>query len=223
MTISFFDEFNRMVNTVLTLDWTQLWTVSGTAYVLVAAAELGDKSQLVCMTLASRHKHWPVFWGAVIAFALLDLIAVAFGAVAGDWIPKWLLIYGVAILFLGFGVQQLLSAGDSDEKGTIQEKKGHSIFVTTFLMLFVAEFGDKTQLAVAGLGASEPAVSVWIGSTAALITTSALGVWVGKKLMKRVSTQTVHWVSGLLFIAFGLFAGFEALPDDLWLSIHNAF
>ena len=63
------------------------------------------------------------------------------------------------------------------------EKSGHGVVATTFLMIFLAEFGDKTQFAVAGLGAAEPPFPVWLGATLALITTSAIGIWVGKALV----------------------------------------
>ena len=64
---------------------------ASTAFGLVALAELGDKTQLVCMTLAARHPPVPVLLGAIIAFAILNLLAVLFGAAAAAWLPQWLL------------------------------------------------------------------------------------------------------------------------------------
>ena len=61
---------------------------AGTAFLLVALAEIGDKSQLVCMTLAARHRGWPVVIGAVAAFAFLNALAVLFGAAVAAWLPE---------------------------------------------------------------------------------------------------------------------------------------
>jgi putative Ca2+/H+ antiporter (TMEM165/GDT1 family) len=200
------------------VDWAGGWAASAASFTLVAAAEFGDKSQLVCMTLAARHRHWPVLWGAVLAFALLNVIAVAFGAMAGRWLPEQAVATAVAALFAGFGIRILLSRGE-DGAEEVEEASGHGIFLTTFLMIFLAEFGDKTQIAVAGLGAAEPVVPVWLGATAALAMTSAVGIWAGKTLLRRMPQRAMNRVAGLLFLAFALYAAWLALPEhalSLW-------
>ena len=63
-------------------------TAVTTPFGLVFLAELGDKSQLVCMTLAARHRHWPVLAGATVAFAILNSLAVIFGAGLSHWVPE---------------------------------------------------------------------------------------------------------------------------------------
>ena len=70
------------------LEWI---AASATPFGLIFFAELGDKSQIVCMTLAARHRHWPVLSGVVIAFLLLNTLAVAFGAGLAHWVPQRLL------------------------------------------------------------------------------------------------------------------------------------
>lgn len=195
------------------IDWARWWTSSGTAFALVAAAEFGDKSQLVCMTLAARHRHWPILFGAVLAFAVLNLVAVSFGAAAARWLPQSLVSLAVAVLFAVFGIKALLFKEEDEE---VKEKSGHGIFVTTFLMIFFAEFGDKTQLAVAGLGATAPPVPIWLGATAALGITSALGIWAGATLLRKIPQRALHIVSGLLFLGFAVFAAFRIAPQELW-------
>ncbi len=196
-------------------DWPRWWGASATALGLVAAAEFGDKSQLVCMALAARHRHWPVLGGAVLAFALLNLIAVAFGAAAGRWLPESAVAGAVALLFAVFGLRFLLVNDEEDEEDA-EERSGHGVFVSAFLMIFLAEFGDKTQLAVAGLGAAEPPAPVWLGATLALATTSALGIWAGKTLLRRVSPRVMHRVGGVLFLIFAAFAAQRAVPPEWW-------
>ncbi|MFM8444573.1 MAG: TMEM165/GDT1 family protein [Methylococcus sp.] len=203
------------------IDWARSGAAAAAAYALVGVAEFGDKSQLVCMTLAARHRHWPVLAGAVIAFALLNVMAVVFGAVAGHWAPRPIMAIAVALLFAGFGIRNLLARGEEDQEA-VKEASGHGIFVTTFLMIFLAEFGDKTQIAVAGLGAAEPPLPVWLGATAALATTSALGIWAGRTLLRRVPPRTMNIISGLLFMSFALFAASQAIPEgSLPLSLEG--
>jgi putative Ca2+/H+ antiporter (TMEM165/GDT1 family) len=72
---------------------------AGATFLLIALAEFGDKSQLVCMSLAARHRGLPVALGAVAAFALLNLLAVLFGAAVAAWLPEWVVTITVAVLF----------------------------------------------------------------------------------------------------------------------------
>ncbi|MCB1873148.1 MAG: TMEM165/GDT1 family protein [Chromatiaceae bacterium] len=188
----------------------ELLTTIFSTFGLIFLAEIGDKSQLVCMTLAARHRHPPVLLGAVAAFLVLNTLAVVFGAGLAQWIPDYVLAIAVAILFGVFGIKSLLTTEEDDEDGETVEKPGHGIFVTTFLMLFLAEMGDKTQLAVAGLAATLPPFAVWLGATLALITTSALGIWLGVTLLRRIPIHRLHQISGVFFLVLAAFAAIQA-------------
>lgn len=178
---------------------------AGATFLLIMLAEFGDKSQLVCMTLAARHRGAPVVFGAVCAFAVLNLLAVLFGAAVAAWLPEWLVMLAVAVLFAAFGIHALrYSEVDDDE--AVEEKPGHGVVATAFLMIFLAEFGDKTQLAVAGLGSSAEPAAVWAGATAALATTSVLGVLAGRRLLNRLPLRWIHRVSGGFFLLLALMA-----------------
>lgn len=182
------------------------WLASaGTTFLLVGFAEIGDKSQLVCMTLAARHRGLPVAIGAVSAFAVLNLLAVVFGAAVAAWLPEWLVTLAVAALFAFFGINALRYRED-EEDDNVDEKPGHGIVATTFLLIFLAEFGDKTQLAVAGLGSTTEPSAVWAGATAALALTSLLGVFAGRKLLHRLPLVWIHRVSGVFFLLLAIFA-----------------
>lgn len=180
-------------------------TSAGTTFLLVGLAEFGDKSQLVCMTLAARHRGLPVVIGAILAFAILNLLAVLFGAAVAAWLPEWLVTLAVAVLFATFGVSSLRYE-DEDEDEKVEEMPGHGIVATTFLLIFLAEFGDKTQLAVAGLGSTSQPYAVWAGATIALATTSALGVFAGRKLLNRLPLKWIHRISGVFFLLLAAFA-----------------
>lgn len=182
----------------------------GTVYLVIALAEIGDKSQLVCMTLAARHRPLPIILGAVSAFCLLNLLAVLFGAAIAAWLPGWLISAAVAILFAAFGIQSLRhEEKETDE--VLAEESNRSIFGSTFLLIFMAEFGDKTQIAVAGLSSTTPSSAVWSGATLALATTSILGVLVGIKLLKWLPVHWVHRASGLLFLTMAAMAALHAV------------
>ena len=183
---------------------------TATTFVLIFLAEIGDKSQLLCMTLASRRRHQPVFWGAISAFMVLNLLAVVFGAALALWLPERLVAMAVAILFAVFVVLSLRADLEQDCQ-EVQPQSGRSIFATTFLMLFFAEMGDKTQLAVVGLAGTLPPVQVWVGATLALGATSALAILVGNTLLRRVPLRRLHQLSGVLFLAIATLALSRAL------------
>jgi Ca2+/H+ antiporter, TMEM165/GDT1 family len=177
----------------------------GTSFLVIGLAEFGDKSQLVCMTLASRHRGLPVALGAITAFALLNLLAVLFGAAVAAWLPGWLVALAVALLFAIFGISALRYR-EQDEDEEIEEKPGHGIFATTFLLIFLAEFGDKTQIAVAGLGSTTTAGAIWVGATLALATTSLLGIIAGRRLLNYLSLLWIHRISGVFFLLLAAYA-----------------
>lgn len=178
---------------------------AGASLLLIALAEIGDKSQLVCMTLAARHRPAPVIIGAISAFAILNLLAVLFGAAVAAWLPEWLVIAAVAVLFAVFGISSLRYRTDEEDE-SIEEKPGHSVFATTFLLIFLAEFGDKTQIAVAGLSSTSAASAVWAGATLALAGTSVLGVIAGRKLLHKLPLLWIHRISGSFFLLLAVFA-----------------
>ena len=173
-------------------------TASATAFAVVFGAEFGDKSQIVCMTLAAQHRALPVILGATGAFAVLNLGAVSIGAAVAMMIPEKIPSLVVAFLFLFFGIHALLA--EHDEEVDEVQKSGRGIFATTFLLIFMAEFGDKTQIAMAGLSSALLPAAVWVGGTLALSVTSALGAWAGRAVMQRFPIYWMHRIGGLFFL-----------------------
>jgi putative Ca2+/H+ antiporter (TMEM165/GDT1 family) len=190
-------------------DFAELSATAVTSYVLIVAAEMGDKSQLVCMVLASRHKATPVVLGAIVAFMLLNTLAVLFGVAVASWLPDYVIAAIVALLFAVFGVHALrVQEADDDEE--VQEKSNHGVFFTTFLLITVAEFGDKTQLAVVALSSTAAPLAVWLGSTAALATTSLLGVVAGRTILQVIPLTLLHRISGSIFLILAAMAAYRA-------------
>ncbi|WP_415883615.1 TMEM165/GDT1 family protein [Neptuniibacter sp. QD34_54] len=172
-------------------------------FLLIFLAEFGDKSQLVCMTLSARYKPIPVLIGAVAAFSVLNLLAVLFGATISVYLPQAAIFALVGTLFLVFGVQSL-RVEDDEEEGELNI--GRHLLLSVFVLIFLAELGDKTQLSIAGLSAVENAWIVWLSGTSALLVTTLLGVWLGQFLLQRLSIIWIHRAAGVLFIGFALVA-----------------
>jgi Ca2+/H+ antiporter, TMEM165/GDT1 family len=184
-------------------------TAAATSFTLIAAAEMGDKSQLVCMTLASRHRATPILLGAIAAFAFLNSLAVVFGLAIANYLPKYLVAAIVAGLFALFGLHAFRAEAENAE-AAIQEKRGHAIFFTTFALITVAEFGDKTQLAVVALSSTASPLAVWMGSTLALATASALGILAGRTLLQKIPLTLLHKISGAIFLILAFIAANRA-------------
>jgi putative Ca2+/H+ antiporter (TMEM165/GDT1 family) len=174
------------------------------AFALVFVAELGDKSQLVVLTLAARYRPLPVTGGAVLAFGLLNALAVLAGAALDRWVPDAVLAGVVAVSFFAFGVAAWRSADDPPESA--EDASTRSAVFGTFALIFAAELGDKTQLAVAGLATRADPVATWFGATAALAATTLLGATVGAALTRRLPLPWVKRAAAIAFFAFGAVA-----------------
>ena len=192
-----------------TLSVIDISTTASTSFLLIAAAEMGDKSQLVCMTLAARHRAMPVLAGAIASFAFLNSLAVIFGAAIANWFPAYIVSATVAVLFAVFGIHSL-RIKEEDEDETVIEKSGHNLFFTTFLLITVAEFGDKTQLAVVALSSTALPIAVWIGATGALVLTSMLGVIAGRTVLQKCPLTLLHKISGTIFLVLALVAAYNS-------------
>jgi putative Ca2+/H+ antiporter (TMEM165/GDT1 family) len=192
----------------LFIEW---FTPISTSYALIIAAEIGDKSQLVCMSLAARHRATPVILGAIAAFALLNTLAVMFGVAIANWVPDYIVASVVAILFALFGLHAVFFGEEDSEGEGLPEKSSHGIFLTTFLLITVAEFADKTQLAVVALSSTALPLAIWVGATLALATTTIIGVAVGRSLLNKMPLPILHKVGGLMFIALAGIAAYKAV------------
>lgn len=166
-------------------------------------AEMGDKSQLVCMALAAKHRSKPILLAAVCAFSILNLVAVALGVSLGNWFSEFWITLVAAAAFAYFGLTSLFG-GEEDEDEEISQVSSRRLFINTFVLLFVAELGDKTQLAVVTLSTTNNMYGVWIGATIALIGTSALGIYAGRRWLSKIDMGLLHKISGTFFIGLAI-------------------
>ncbi len=179
------------------------------SFTLVAVAEFGDKTQLLAFSLAARfRKPVPILAGIFIA----TLANHALAAYAGTWIAAHVgeraMAYTLAILFIAFGVWTL-KPDTLDESG---EKPRFGAFLTTTLLFFLAEMGDKTQFATVALGARfENLWIVTMGTTLGMMFTNGLAVILGDRISGRVQMKPIRFIAAGLFFVFGLWSLVEAL------------
>ncbi len=172
-------------------------------FALLFVAEMGDKTQLVAMTLAHRYRALPVIVGTFAAFVLLNLLAVLVGEGVASLLPRALVLVVGGVLFLFFAAGSWRTAGDDD----VAVADGRRAWLVSFSLILVAELGDKTQLAMVALAAQSGAPwSVFVGGTLALWAVSLLGIVLGRTLLRKVAANWVRRAAGVLFAVFGLAA-----------------
>jgi Ca2+/H+ antiporter, TMEM165/GDT1 family len=173
------------------------------SFVAVALSELGDKTQLLAFILAGRFRRPGSVLAGIFAATLLNhLLAAA----AGTWVSELLsprLLSGIlAVLFAAFGVWALVPDKDDEELGSRETR--HGAFLTTAFLFFLAEMGDKTQLATVALAARyRSVVLVTVGTTLGMLASDGLAVFLGEKLAERVSMKIVRRVAAGIFLVFG--------------------
>jgi putative Ca2+/H+ antiporter (TMEM165/GDT1 family) len=181
------------------------------SFAVIFVAELGDKSQLMAMTFATRFRTWPVLIGITVATAVVHLISVGIGYGLGATLPTgWIsLIAGLA--FLAFGAWTL--RGDSltdEEKGKAERSTGSAILAVGGAF-FLAELGDKTMLATITLATQYGWFGTWLGSTLGMVAADALAILVGRLLGRHLPEKAIKYGAAALFAIFGVWLVVEAI------------
>jgi putative Ca2+/H+ antiporter (TMEM165/GDT1 family) len=179
-----------------------------TSTVLVALAEIGDKTQLLSFVLAARlRKPWPILAGILVATLANHALAGAFGNWIATLVPRQALVLGVGLLFIGFGLWTLHPDALDDDPRIHRA----GAFATALIAFFLAEMGDKTQIATVALAARfDSLVQVVLGTTLGMMIANAPAVWLGERLADRIPMRAVRIAAALLFMGFGLLTLFGA-------------
>ena len=174
---------------------------------VVALAEMGDKTQLLSLMLAARYPKQAL---AIIAGILIATMANhACAALLGHWlmtlvspdVMRWIL----GASFLGIGLWLLVPDHIDDAADSKVVDRAWQVFMLTVVLFFLAEMGDKTQIATIALGARyEDVLAVTIGTTLGMMLANAPAVWIGQKFTQRMPIKWVHAVAAVTFIAIGL-------------------
>ena len=171
-----------------------------TSTVLVAVAEIGDKTQLLSFVLAARlRKPWPILAGILAATAANHTASAWAGNLLAGLVPETPLTWVVGLSFIAFGLWAL-HPDALDGSPTIKA----GAFVTTFVAFFLAEMGDKTQLATVALAARfEALAQVIVGTTLGMMIANVPAVWIGDRLTQKIPMNTVRMLAAALFIMVG--------------------
>jgi len=174
-----------------------------TSIAVVALAEIGDKTQLLAILLATRfRKPLPIIFGILVATLANHALAALLGAtVAGIFQSGWFRTV-IALSFLAMALWTLIP----DKLDDLEEKPARfGAFITTVIAFFLVEMGDKTQIATVALGARFQAVGwVTLGTTLGMLIANIPAVFLGHELIRRVPLKIVRIIAALLFAAIGL-------------------
>ena len=180
------------------------------AFGAVFLAELGDKSQLVTLGLATRYRPLPVLAGIAVACAVLQGMAVGVGAALSGALPERPLAIGAGALFVVMGTLALRPQTD-DGAGAAPVRGGRSAAITAGSAFFVAELGDKTQLAALALASTNGLLGTWIGATTGELLADGLAVLAGALLGARLPARPLQLASAGVFVVVGV-----ALVASAW-------
>ena len=180
---------------------------------VIFVAELGDKSQLMALTFATRFSIRPVFIGITIATAIVHLASVAIGYGLGAALPTGWINLVAALAFIVFGFWTLRGDTLTEEEENKVNRVGKSAVIAVGTAFFLAELGDKTMLATITLATDYGWLGTWIGSTLGMVAADALAIIVGMALGKRLPEKVIAYGAAALFFLFGIWLGIEAIAE----------
>ena len=179
------------------------------SFLLIGVAEIGDKTQLLTLALAAKYPIEKVIYGTFCASAFLMFIAVLLGGIIQKFVPMIFISILAGAFFIIYGLMMIAPISKGEEK---EEKKevGNPIIKSTdpfwivFGSFFLAEIGDKTQLATFALTAKYGSpVQIWIGATLAMVVVNLFGILIGNVLKNYMPERIINYLSGVFFIVFG--------------------
>lgn len=172
------------------------------SFALVAVSEMGDKTQLLAFSLAARFQQpWAIMAGIFVATILNHALASTVGQWVATQVSPSVLALILAATFVGFGIWTLKPDSLDEENHSHR----YGAFLTTAVLFFLAEMGDKTQLATVALAARfQSAVLVTIGTTMGMMVTDGLAVLIGEKLAERAQNKWMRRIAAGIFFAFGI-------------------
>lgn len=171
---------------------------------IIFVAELGDKSQLMAMTFATRYRALTILLAITVASALVHLFSVVVGAAVGAALPTNAISLVAGVAFLGFGGWTLRGDTLDDDEAERAARGGRSVFLTVGLAFFLAELGDKTMLATVTLATGNGLFGTWLGSTLGMVAADGLAIVVGQQLGARLPERAVRIGAAFIFVVFGI-------------------
>jgi putative Ca2+/H+ antiporter (TMEM165/GDT1 family) len=171
---------------------------------IIFVAELGDKSQLMAMTFATRYRATTILLAITTATALVHLISVLLGGAVGATLPTRAVSLIAGAAFIGFAAWTLRGDELSDDERARTDQSTRSVFIAVGISFFLAELGDKTMLATVTLATNNGLIGTWIGSTVGMVAADALAIVVGRHLGARLPERVIRIGAAVVFAAFGV-------------------
>lgn len=176
-----------------------------TAFGLMALAELGDKSQLLALTFATRYRWWQVLTGVAVAALVLLGLSAALGGALGAALPERAIAIGGGLLFLAFAAWTAFDDDDDDDEDDGDDGRSRrSVIVTVVVAFIVAELGDKTMIGTAALASARDPIAVWLGAAAGMTVASGAAIAIGTLLHRRLPADRLRLASAVAFALFGV-------------------
>lgn len=170
---------------------------------VVALAEIGDKTQLLAFLLAARfRKPWPIIAGILVATLANHVLAGALGAWITTQVPAEVLRWVLGLSFIAMAAWTLIPDKIEDDEAKVAGRMG--VFGATLLTFFIAEMGDKTQIATVALAARFDAVLVVVGTTLGMLLANVPAVLLGERLAGRIPMTLVHRIAAAIFALLGV-------------------
>jgi putative Ca2+/H+ antiporter (TMEM165/GDT1 family) len=181
------------------------------SFAVIFVAELGDKSQLMALTFATRFKPWPVLVGITVATALVHAVSVGIGYGLGATLPTGWISLVAGLAFLVFGAWTLRGDKLTEEEKNKAERTTGSAILAVGGAFFLAELGDKTMLATITLATQHGWLGTWVGSTLGMVVADALAILVGRLLGRHLPEKIIKYGAAALFAIFGIWLIVEAI------------
>ena len=177
---------------------------------VILIAEMGDKTQLVSLALATRYGAPTVLGGVFAATLAVHLFSVAIGELLGLTLPLFWIHLLAGAAFIGFGLWTL--RGDTLDDEAVGHRARFGPFFAVATTFFLAELGDKTMLATVTLASQQQAfVPVWLGSTLGMVIADGLAIGVGVVAGKRLPANAIRFSAALIFLGYGVWTIASAL------------
>lgn len=183
----------------------------GTVFGIIFLGELPDKTMFASLVLASRGRAGLVWLGAAGAFLLHVLIAVTVGSVLFTFLPHKLVEAVVAVMFLVGAIMAFRDDGEEEDSDGAPDKPGTRTVLTAFVIIFIAEWGDLTQILTANLAAkyADP-IQVGIAAVLALWAVAALAMVAGR-LLRNLPVVLLRRITGVVLLILAVLAALDAI------------
>jgi putative Ca2+/H+ antiporter (TMEM165/GDT1 family) len=183
------------------------------AFILVVLAEMGDKTQFVAMTFAAKYNPYKVLFAIFLGTIANFAIVIVIGQLLTEVVPIDAISLVASLAFIAFGVWTVRE--EKTEEGPMKLSR-FGVVATVGIAFFVAEFGDKTQLATLSLAAQyHSPISVLVGATLAMLVADGIGIVIGVVLCRRIPQRKLKMLSATIFVLFGLVGVYEVLTGKI--------